>query len=70
MSLPETHQKDNNPKVVAFPRSRGDTAREFLPAALEILETPASPAGRLIGVTLILFFAIAVAWSIVGHVAS
>jgi len=68
MSSPETNQKDNSPKVVAFPRSRGDTAREFLPAALEILETPASPAGRLIGATLILFFAIAVAWAVVGHV--
>jgi hemolysin D len=47
---------------------REDTARQFLPAALEILETPASPVGRLIGGTIILFFAIAVVWSIFGHV--
>jgi len=68
MSSPETVEKPAEPKVVALPHFRGDTAREFLPAALEILETPASPAGRMIGATLILFFAIAVAWSIVGHV--
>jgi hemolysin D len=49
-------------------RWREDTARQFLPAALEILETPASPAGRAIGATIILFFAVAVIWSIFGHV--
>ena len=68
MSSPETLEKPAAPKVVVLPRSRGDTAREFLPAALEILETPASPAGRMIGATLMLFFAVAVAWSIVGRV--
>jgi hemolysin D len=47
---------------------RNDTARQFLPAALEILETPASPVGRAIGLTIILFFAIAVVWAIFGHV--
>jgi len=48
--------------------ARNDTARQFLPAALEILETPASPVGRAVGATLILFFALAVAWSVFGHV--
>src|SRR3954471_20983827 len=48
--------------------SRNDTARQFLPAALEILETPASPVGRAVGATLILFFALAVAWATFGHV--
>ncbi|MDB5513568.1 MAG: HlyD family type secretion periplasmic adaptor subunit [Tardiphaga sp.] len=47
---------------------RDDTARQFLPAALEILETPASPAGRAIGLTIILFFVLALAWAIMGHV--
>jgi hypothetical protein len=42
-------------------------AREFLPAALEILETPASPAGRMVALTIILFFAIAIGWAIFGH---
>jgi hemolysin D len=45
-----------------------DTARQFLPAALEILETPASPAGRAIAGLIILFFAIAVAWATFGRV--
>src|SRR5579863_5453585 len=45
-----------------------DTARQFLPAALEILETPASPAGRAIAGLIILFFAIAIAWATFGHV--
>jgi len=42
--------------------------REFLPAALEIIETPASPAGRATAATLITFFLIALAWAIVGHI--
>jgi membrane fusion protein, hemolysin D len=49
-------------------RSRQDTARQFLPAALEILETPASPVGRAIGGLIILFFAIAIVWATFGHV--
>ncbi len=54
--------------VIPFRKSRADTARQFLPAALEIIETPASPVGRAIGGTIILFFAIAVAWATFGHV--
>ena len=41
---------------------------EFLPAALEIIETPASPAGRAIGASIILFFLLALAWATIGHV--
>jgi len=48
--------------------ARQDTARQFLPAALEILETPASPIGRAIGGLIILFFAIAILWATFGHV--
>jgi len=48
--------------------SRRDTARQFLPAALEILETPASPVGRAIGGLIILFFTIAIIWATFGHV--
>ncbi|MGD5476677.1 biotin/lipoyl-binding protein, partial [Xanthomonas citri pv. citri] len=51
----------------AFWRRQRD-AREFLPAALEILETPASPAGRMVALTIILFFAIAIGWATFGHV--
>jgi hemolysin D len=42
--------------------------REFLPAAIEIIETPASPAGRAIGYAIVLFFTIAVAWACLGKV--
>jgi membrane fusion protein, hemolysin D len=41
---------------------------EFLPAALEIVDTPASPAGRAIAGTIIVFFAIAIGWATFGHV--
>jgi hemolysin D len=43
-------------------------ATEFLPAALEILETPPSPAGRAIGGVIILFCVIALVWATFGHV--
>ncbi|MGP0090888.1 MAG: HlyD family type I secretion periplasmic adaptor subunit [Xanthobacteraceae bacterium] len=41
---------------------------EFLPAALEIVETPASPAGRAIAATIILLFVIAIAWATFGRI--
>ncbi|MDJ0662202.1 MAG: HlyD family type I secretion periplasmic adaptor subunit [Crocosphaera sp.] len=42
--------------------------RAFLPAALEILETPASPAARWTGILLAVFFTIAIAWSVIGTI--
>jgi hemolysin D len=48
--------------------ARQGAEREFLPAALEIVETPASPVGRAIGATIILFFAAAIAWACLGSV--
>ncbi len=42
--------------------------RAFLPAALEVIESPPSPTGRLLGLIIILFFAIAVAWAFLGKV--
>lgn len=69
MSLADAPPKSQmTADVVPFRRPRADTARQFLPAALEIIETPASPVGRAIGCTIILFFAIAVAWATFGHV--
>jgi hemolysin D len=41
---------------------------EFLPAALEVMETPISPAGRALAWALMGLFAIALAWSIIGEV--
>jgi hemolysin D len=40
----------------------------FLPAALEIVETPPSPAGRAIGVCVILIFCIGLAWAAFGQI--
>jgi hemolysin D len=68
MSSAEETRKNRDFKLVVFSGGRADTARQFLPAALEILETPASPVGRAIGATIILFFAIAVTWATFGHV--
>jgi hemolysin D len=49
--------------VPAVPLRRHDHELEFLPAALEIVETPASPTGRAIVFTVIAFFCLALAWS-------
>jgi len=42
--------------------------REFLPAALEVIETPASPTGRAMALAIGGFFVIAVLWSCFGKV--
>jgi hemolysin D len=58
-------------KVLPFPvgpRSRDREELEFLPAALEIVETPPSPTGRAIGATLIALFVLALGWASIGHV--
>ena len=58
-------------KVVPLRRRGGGLRRhelEFMPAALEIVETPAPPVGRAIGATLIAFFIVAIAWACLGHV--
>ncbi|GAB6041541.1 HlyD family type I secretion periplasmic adaptor subunit [Endothiovibrio diazotrophicus] len=47
-------------------RPRGET--DFLPAALEIQQTPPAPAGRAILWTVILFFLCALAWATFGKV--
>jgi hemolysin D len=51
--------------VVPFRRVQGRRGAElaFLPAALEIVETPPSPIGRAIGATIILLFCAALLWA-------
>jgi hemolysin D len=68
MSSAEALPKEARSNVVPSRWRKQDTARQFLPAALEILETPASPVGRAIGATIILFFVIAIVWTVFGHV--
>src|SRR5215468_4017282 len=51
--------------IIPLQRARQARATElaFLPAALEIMETPPSPIGRAIGASLILLFCAALAWA-------
>src|SRR5579883_1471825 len=48
--------------------NRTRDALEFLPAALEIVETPPSPVGRAIAGTIVAFFCLATAWACLGKV--
>ena len=57
--------------VVSFPVNRERREKEelaFLPAALEIVETPPSPIGRSIGATIVALFVLGLIWAIFGHV--
>lgn len=50
------------------PRRRRGHELEFLPAALEAVETPASPTARLTLGAIVLFAVIAVGWASIGHI--
>jgi len=57
--------------MVVYPGARGRKERDelaFLPAALEIVETPPSPIGRAIALLIMLFFCLALAWASLGSV--
>ena len=57
--------------VISFPVKRERPEKDelaFLPAALEIVETPPSPIGRAIGATIVALFVVALIWAIFGHV--
>lgn len=57
--------------VIKFParqKSSRDDETAFLPAALEIVETPASPAAHAIGGTIIALFCVVLAWASLGSV--
>src|SRR5882757_7231464 len=57
--------------VPAFPERRAERRKDelaFLPAALEIVETPPSPVGRAVAFTIIAVFIAAMAWAAVGTV--
>jgi hemolysin D len=57
-------------RVNSFRRARGRRGEElaFLPAALEIVETPPSPIGRAFGATIILLFCAALIWAWAGTI--
>ena len=62
----------NSERVVPFPKQPaprvGREERAFLPAALEIVETPPSPTGRATAFILIALFCAALAWACLGHI--
>jgi hemolysin D len=58
-------------KVVEFPdrrQRRRDHETAFLPATLEVIETPPSPVGRAIAAMIIAVFCVAVTWASLGKV--
>src|SRR6202051_1489317 len=59
-------------KIIPFPKKevirRSESELAFLPAALEIVETPPSPIGRAIGITVSSLFCLALAWASFGTV--
>ena len=61
---PATHAQPKR-GVIPFRRAHERRGEElaFLPAALEIVETPPSPIGRTIGATIILLFCAALVWA-------
>lgn len=64
-------QTKSEAKVVRFPDRQAERNREeieFLPAALEIVESPPSPIGHAIGATLIALFVIGLGWTCFGQI--
>ncbi len=47
---------------------RGQAEREFLPAALEIVETPPSPIGRAVAATIVILAVAMIAWAWIGRI--
>ncbi len=57
--------------ILSFPQRRPERRRDelaFLPAALEIVETPPSPIGRAVAITIAVLFVAALAWASIGTV--
>ena len=58
-------------RLLPFPNRamrRNSLETEFLPEALEIIETPPSPTGRLIAAMIIAIFILALAWGCLGQI--
>ena len=66
--MKSSERSDNIVKLRRPDTSSRRSQLEFLPAALEVMETPASPTGRAIAATIMLFLVVAVGWSVVGHI--
>ncbi len=59
---------EGNTATALVPSPPRNEELEFLPAALEVQETPPSPVGRAIAAGIGLLFLIAVVWSYFGHI--
>lgn len=55
-------------KKAGAPLKRDRDQREFLAAAIELTESPPSPAGRIVVWSIVGFFALAIVWAIVGRI--
>lgn len=64
----ENRTTDKTARKTPKNKSIGGIEREFMPAALEILETPANPAGRLVALTIMAMFVGAFAWAYFGKI--
>ncbi len=60
--------RDKEKQTIKEPRALTKEELEFLPAALEIIETPPSPVGRALAWLLIALFVIALVWACVGKI--
>lgn len=59
---------DHDETPIVWRRQRNRDRYEFLPALLEIMERPASPAGRTFIYVIVTFFAVLLAWAAFGRV--
>ena len=65
----EAYREEKEAKsMAADQRSKRREELAFMPAALEITETPASPIGRAISISICVFFVIAIAWGLIGKI--
>ncbi len=65
--LTKLFQKMANINKHPLPIGRGRET-EFLPAVLEIQETPASPLGRVVGGVILIIFLFVIIWASMGHI--
>jgi len=65
----EAYREEKQAKGLA-PEQQGKRREElaFMPAALEITETPASPIGRAVSLAICAFFVVAIVWGLIGKI--
>jgi hemolysin D len=61
-------QRSTQRTKAVVPVKRNSDELDFLPAALEIVETPPSPAGRAVGAVIIAIFCLSLIWACLGRI--